>query len=34
MLDQPLTTEEVSETGRMIEQQFSTYLKSIIREMH
>ena len=34
MLDQPLTTEEVSETGRMIEQQFSAYLKSIIREMH
>ena len=34
MLDQPLTTEEVSETGRMIEKQFSAYLKSIIREMH
>ena len=34
VLDQPLTTEEVSETGRMIEQQFSAYLKSIIREMH
>lgn len=33
MLDQPLTTEEVSETGRMIEEQFSAYLKSVIREM-
>ena len=33
MLDQPLTTEEVSETGRMVEEQFSAYLKSIIREM-
>ena len=34
MLDQPLTTEEVSETGRMIEEQFSAYLKSVIREMN
>ena len=34
MLDQPLTTEEVSETGRMIEEQFSAYLKSILREMN
>ena len=34
MLDQPLTTEEVSETGRMIEEQFSAYLKSAIREMN
>ena len=33
MLDQPLTTEEVSETGRMIEERFSAYLKSVIREM-
>lgn len=33
ILDQPLTTEEVSETGRMVEQQFSAYLKSIIQEM-
>lgn len=34
MLDQPLTTEEVSETGRMVEEQFSAYLKSILREMN
>lgn len=34
MLDQPLTTEEVSETGRMIEERFSAYLKSVIREMN
>ena len=34
MLVQPLTTEEVSETGRMIEEQFSAYLKSVIREMN
>ena len=33
MLDQPLTTEEVSETGRMVEERFSAYLKSVIREM-
>ena len=33
MLDQPLTTEEVSETGRMIEERFSEYLKSVIRDM-
>ena len=33
MLDQPLTTEEVSETGRMVEARFSAYLKSVIREM-
>ena len=33
MLDQPFTTEEVSETGRMIEERFSAYLKSVIREM-
>ena len=33
MLDQPLTTEEVSETGRLIEERFSEYLKSVIREM-
>ena len=34
MLDQPLTTEEVSETGRTIEERFSAYLKSVIREMN
>ena len=34
MLDQPLTTEEVSETGRMVEERFSAYLKSVIREMN
>ena len=34
MLDQPLTTEEVSETGRMVEEQFSAYLRSILREMN
>ncbi len=34
MLDQPLTTEEVSETGRMIEERFSAYLKAVIREMN
>ena len=34
MLDQPLTTEEVSETGRMVEEKFSAYLKSILREMN
>ena len=34
MLDQPLTTEEVSETGRMIEERFSAYLKSVILEMN
>ena len=34
MLDQPLTTEEVSEAGRMIEERFSAYLKSVIREMN
>ena len=34
MLDQPLTTEEVSETGLMVEEKFSAYLKSILREMN
>ena len=34
MLDQPLTTEEVSETGRMVEEKFSAYLRSILREMN
>ena len=33
MLDQPLTTEEVSEMGRMVEEKFSAYLRSILREM-
>ena len=31
---EPLTTEEVSEAGRMAEERFSAYLRSIIREMH
>ena len=34
MLDQPLTTDEVSETGRLVEEKFSAYLKSILREMN
>ena len=34
MLDQPLTTEEVNETGRMVEREFSAYLRNIIREMN
>ena len=34
MLDQPLTTEEVSEMGRMVEEKFSAYLRSILREMN
>lgn len=33
VLDQPLTEEEVSQTGRMIAERFSTYMKKIVAKM-
>ena len=33
VLDRPLTTEEVDETGEMIAGKFSAYLRRVIREM-